>query len=110
MQMLDEIFENLKVEILADEAQANVFSDTLLRSKIEGAYREVKQARNYPKHYSEQWVEQDMEYYYSNILAIARFDYNAVGSEGMSSYSSDGTSIKYNDRNKLFNGVYPISR
>lgn len=110
MEMLNEIFESLKSELLADEAQADTYSETLLRSKIEGAYREVKRARNYPKHFSEVWVENDMLNYYSNILSIARFDYNAVGSEGMSSYSSDGTSIRYNDRDKLFYGVYPISR
>lgn len=110
MEMLNEIFENLKSELLADEAQANIFSETLLRSKIEGAYREVKRARNYPKALTEAWIEDDIKDYYSNIMAIARYDYNAVGSEGMSSYSSDGTSIRYNDRNKLFNGIYPMSR
>ena len=108
--MLDEIFENLKSEIVADVAQADILSENLLKSKIKGAYREVRKARNYPKHYSEAWIENDMLEYYSNIEAIARYDYNAVGAEGLSSYSADGTSLHYKDRNKLFSGVYPISR
>lgn len=108
--MLDEIFENLKTEILADEPQSDLLSENLLRSKINGAYREVKKARNYPKTYSAEQIESDMLNFYSNIEAIARYDYNAVGSEGLSSYSSDGTSIHYQDRNKLFYGVYPIAR
>lgn len=108
--MLDEIFENLKSELLADEAQANIMSENLLRSKINGAYRDVKRAKNYPSHYAEAWIEEDMLNYYSNIESIARYDYNTVGSEGMASYSSDGTSIHYNDRDKLFYGVYPIAR
>lgn len=108
--MLDEIFENLKSEILADEPQADLLSESLLRSKINGAYREVKRARNYPNTYSAEQIDEDMEKFYSNIEAIARFDYNAVGSEGLSSYSADGTSIHYQDRNKLFYGVYPIAR
>ena len=108
--MREEIFNNLKSELLADEAQANIMSETLLKSKIESAFRDVKRARNYPKHYAESWIEEDMLNYYSNIEAIARYDYNMVGSEGMSSYSSDGTSIHYNNRDKLFYGVYPISR
>ena len=108
--MLDEIFENLKSEILADEPQADLLSENLLRSKVRSAYREVVRARNYPRTYTDAMIEADMQNYYSNIEAIARYDYNSVGSEGMSSYSADGTSIHYNDRNKLFYGVLPISR
>ena len=109
-ELLNEIFDNLKNEILADEAQADILSETLLRTKISSAYREVKRARNYPRTYSEALIEEDMENYYSNIEAIARYDYNSSGSEGMSSYSSDGTAIQYKDRDKLFAGVYPIAR
>lgn len=108
--MVDEIFENLKAEILADEAQADLMSENLLRKKIESAYREVKRARNYPKTYSEAQIEEDMREFFSNIEDIARYDYNSVGSEGLSSYSADGTSIHYKDRDKLFYGVYPIAR
>ena len=108
--MQNEIFETLKAEILADDAQADLFSETLLRSKIASAYREVKAARKYPSSYSESQIDADMENFYSNVEEIARFDYNAVGSEGMSSYSADGTSIHYKDRDKLFYGVYPIAR
>ena len=110
MEMLDEIFENLKAEILADEAQADLYCENLLRKKIESAYREVKRARNYPKTYTEAQIEEDMREYHSNIEDIARYDYNSVGSEGLSSYSADGTSIHYKDRDKLFYGVYPIAR
>ena len=108
--MLDSIFENLKEEILADEAQADLFSENLLRKKVESAYREVQRARRYPKFYSEAQIEEDMTDYFSSVEDIARFDYNSVGSEGLSSYSADGTSIKYNDRDKLFYGVLPIAR
>ena len=108
--MLDEIFETLKGEILADEAQADLFSESLLRSKINSAYREVKRARRYPKSYSEAQIEVDMLDYHSNIEDIARYDYNSVGTEGLSSYAADGTSLHYKDRDKLFYGVYPIAR
>lgn len=110
MEMLDVIFDDLKSEILADEPQADLFSENLLRSKINGAYHEVLAARNYPSSYTEEYIEKDMQKFYSNIKAIARYDYNSVGSEGLSSYAADGTSIHYSDRNKLFYGVYPIAR
>lgn len=109
-EMLDEIFDNLKDEILADEAQADLFSENLLHAKIKAAYREVVMARKYPKSYTESQIEEDILNFYSNIESIARYDYNAVGSEGLSSYSADGTSIRYKDRDKLFYGVYPIAR
>ena len=48
--------------------------------------------------------------YYTNIEAVARYDYNKVGAEGQSVYSADGTRIEYIKRDSLFNGVYPISR
>ena len=108
--MLDEIFENLKVEINADDSQSDKVNETLLRIKVEGAFRDVKNARNYPSIYSQAQIEADMIKYYSNIESIARYDYNKVGAEGQSSYSADGTSIRYLNRDKLFYGVYPISR
>ena len=110
MTMLDEIFENLKEEILADVAQADLFSETLLRSKINSAYRDVVRARRYPKSYTDAQIEEDIADYRSNIEDVARYDYNAVGSEGLSSYAADGTSIHYKDRDKLFYGVIPIAR
>lgn len=109
-EMLDEIFENLKAEIIADVAQADLLSETLLRAKINSAYREVVRARRYPKTWTEAQIESDMADYYSNVEDIARYDYNAVGSEGLSSYSADGISIHYKDRDKLFYGIYPIAR
>lgn len=108
--MLEEIFEKLKGEILADEAKADTFSETLLRSKIERAYREVMQARRYPSTWTAEQIAEDIVKYRTNIEDIAEYDYAAVGSEGLSSYSADGTSLKYNDRNKLFYGVLAIKR
>jgi len=110
MEMLNEIFENLKGEILADEAQADLISENLLRSKINSAYRDVKRARRYPKTYTDAQIEEDMANFHSNIEDIARYDYNAVGSEGLSSYAADGTSIHYKDRDKLFWGIIPLAR
>lgn len=108
--MLDEIFDNLKDEIFADVAQADILSETLLKRKIKGAYRDVQKARHYPKSYSEAQIEEDMQDFYSNIQDIARYDYSSVGAENLSSYSADGSSLHYKDRDKLFYGVYPIAR
>ena len=108
--MLDEIFNDLKTEILADVPQADMFNESLLKSKIKGACREVIMARNYPSTYTQDRIESDIMNYYSVIQDIARYDYNTVGSESLSIYSADGTSLRFIDRNKFFAGVYPIAR
>ena len=86
------------------------FDADILALKVSNAYREVRTARNYPSYYSEESITADMMNYYSNIRAIAMYDYNKIGAEGQTQYSADGESIHYVDRSKLFNGVIPIAR
>ena len=100
------IINELKIE-LKNEVD---FDAAILALKVSNAYREVRAARNYPKSYSEDRITEDMLNFYSNIRAIAMYDYNKIGAEGQSQYSADGESIHYLDRNKLFNGVIPIAR
>ena len=106
MTIIESIIEELTIE-LQNETDFNV---DILTLKVTNAYREVKQVRNYPKSYTESMITDDMENFYSNIKAIAMYDYNKVGAEGQTQYSADGESIHYVDRNKLFNGVLPIAR
>lgn len=105
--MEEGIFEELKTELM--ETEGDKFNENLLKSKIHGAYREVKAARKYPGSYTEAMIERDMENYYSQVRSISQFDYNQVGSEGQTQYSQDGVSIHYVDRDRLFYGVLPIS-
>lgn len=106
--MIEEIVEDIRAEL--EIAEGEKFNETLLRSKVKSAYREVKTARNYPSEYSEASVERDMENYYSQVRAIALYDFNQIGSEGQTQYSQDGVSIHYVDRSSLFYGVLPIAR
>lgn len=106
--MIEEIVEDIRAEL--EIAEGEKFNENLLRSKVKSAYREVKTARKYPAEYSEASVERDMENYYSQVRAIALFDYNQIGAEGQTQYSQDGVSIHYVDRSALFYGVLPIAR
>ena len=106
MSMIESIISDLKIE-LQNETD---FNADILALKVNNAYREVKQARNYPKSYSEDMVIADMENYYSNVKNLAMYDYNKIGAEGQTQYSADGESIHYVERNKLFVGVLPIAR
>lgn len=104
--MIENIIEELTTE-LQNEVDFNV---DILRLKVNNAYREVKQARNYPSSYTDSMKESDMENFYTNVKALALYDYNKVGAEGQTQYSADGESIHYVDRNKMFAGILPIAR
>ena len=106
--------EELKAEIVSDletelKEEDNVDAD-LLAAKVKSAIREVRTALKYPPYYTDAMIESDLENYYTQIKAIALYDYNKIGAEGQDSYSADGESIKYSDRDKLFDGVIPFAR
>lgn len=107
MGLIEDIIEDLTEELNMTEGKQ--FNDTLLQSKVNAAYREVKLARKYPSTYSDIVIESDMENYYPVIRAISLYDYNQIGAEGQTQYSADGTSIHYVDRDKLFKDVVPIA-
>ena len=103
----ERVFEALKNELSRTEKEVD---EALLRSKIDFAYEDVKMTRNYPSYYTEAMILDDMERYYSVIYSVAGYDYSKIGAEGQSSYSADGTSIKFEDRNSYFKNVDPIAR
>lgn len=102
-----ELLEDLTEELSATDPK---FKPELIKPKIKNAIREVRKARNYPKHYTESAIAEDLQNFYSNIRALALYDYNMVGAEGQSSIGENGTSRTFIDRNSLFAGVIPLSR
>lgn len=101
--LVNEIVADLTDELDTDDN----FSETLLRSKVKGAVREVRLARRYPN-CPESFIEGDMENYYPVIRKIALYDYNQIGSEFENSHSENGISRSYKNRDSLFSGVIPI--
>ena len=104
-ELVKQILDEIKAEV---QSEPN-FDEKLLEIKVKGAVRDVKTARKYPLSYSEALIEADLERYFSQIKAIARFDYNQIGAEGQTSYSADGESIHYVNRDSLFAGVLPVA-
>lgn len=105
----------LKGEILSDlSAELNMsddnFNETLLKSKIDNVTREVARLRRYPRTYTDEMKETDMESYYSVIRDVALYDYNMIGVEGQSSSSENGISRVFVKRESLLREVYPIAR
>ncbi len=103
----NDLLEDLTAELSATDTD---FNQALIFPKIKNAIREVKRARNYPKHYSESAIVEDLENYYSNIRNIALYDYNMIGAEGQTSMGENGISRTFVDRDNLFAGIIPLSR
>lgn len=103
----NDLLEDLTAEL--SETDPN-FKEQLIIPKIKGAIREVRRARNYPKHYSESTIVEDLKNYYSNIRNIVLYDYNIIGAEFEESHSENSVSRSWKDRDKLFAGIIPLSR
>lgn len=101
--------EPLIIEILEDlttELGLKKDSDiAVLTSKVKNAYMEVKRTRNYQSCHSQEFIDNDMESFYSNIRELALYDYNQVGVEGQVSHNSNGTSRTWKDRKECLSGV-----
>lgn len=100
--LVNEILEDLTTELgLTEESDLAV-----LTSKIRNAYREVKRTRNYQSGHTQEFIERDMEGFYSNIRELALYDFNQVGAEGQTSHSENGTSRVWKERRECLNGVF----
>lgn len=103
-KLIDIVMSELE-ETIPDEVNKEV-----LASKVRNAIREVKKARRYPSHYTEEMINEDLENYISNIEALALYDYNQVGAEGESTHNESGVNRTWKSRNTNFNGIIPIAR
>lgn len=104
MAMIEEISGKLQTELGITDA-----SDiAVLTAKVENAYREVKRARNYQPHHTDEFVSADMETFWSNIRNLALYDYNQIGAEGQTSHNENSISRAWKDRGECFAGVTPF--
>jgi len=111
---------DLKEEILMDlvvQLEDEVgFKEEVVQSKLNIAFREVLQARTmkfggrYPSSMSEEEQYNDLSQFTSHIFNLALFDYNTIGIEFQTSSTENSTTRTYRDRDRLFNGIVPLSR
>jgi hypothetical protein len=105
--MENELIEDLTAELQITD---KLFNASLLEIKVRNAIKEVKRARNYPSHYTEQMIDDDMERFYSQIRNIALYDYEQIGAENETSHSENNISRSFIDRDKLFAGILPLAK
>jgi len=101
--------QELMADLISELEDDEDFSEKKLSLKLKNAIREVKSARHYPRHYTDEMIASDLEQYYSIIRDVALYDYNMIGAEGEATHSENGISRTYVDRNKLFSGVLPLA-
>lgn len=101
--------EPLIIEILEDlTTELGLVKETdkaVLTSKVKNAYREVKRTRNYQSYHTQNFIDNDMNNFYSNIRELALYDYNQEGAEGQTNHSENGISRVWKDRKECFNGI-----
>ena len=102
MDIMNEVFEELHSELDIDNPE----DENKLLNKVKNAVREVRNRRNYPSHFTENDIQEDLEMLYSNIYSLALYDYNQIGVEGQTSHSENGESRTWKDREDCLRGVF----
>lgn len=82
--------------------------DPLLNQLIEQAKKEIAIKRMYPETYTEKDILSDLERFENNIVDLAVYDRSQAGEAYMESYSENGVSRSWKNRDDLFFGVYPF--
>ena len=90
--------------IVFDEIENNPIIEQL----IEQAKKDVIAKRCYPDSYTQEMIEEDMNFFEGVIVNLVVYDYSQAGENYMTSYSENGVSRHWRDRDSLFVGVYPF--
>ena len=80
----------------------------LLNQLIEQAKKEIAIKRMYPDTYTEDDIAKDLKRFENNIVDLAVYDRSQAGEAYMASYSENGVSRSWKNREDLFFGVYPF--
>ncbi len=98
----------------ADGTQSDVVvfdqkeDNPLLEQLIKQVTNEVMNRRMYPSNYTQEQIDEDIKKFESTIVNAVVYDRSQAGESFMQSYSENGVSRTWKDRDKLFGEVYPF--
>ena len=98
----------------ADGTQSDVVvfdqkeDNPLLEQLIKQVTNEVMNRRMYPSNYTHEQIDEDIKKFESTIVNVVVYDRSQAGESFMQSYSENGVSRTWKDRDKLFGEVYPF--
>ena len=81
----------------------------LLEQLISQAEADIRAKRMYPESYTEEKIAADMKKFQSVVVNLVVYDRSQAGENFMASYSENGVSRKWRDREDLFVGVFPFA-
>lgn len=105
-ELQDSIYSDLKTELSSELARGN--DEALLLSKVKGAMDDVMSMRNYQEHHSEEFIRKDMRKMKPIIKRLALYDWNTVGAEFHKSFSENGISRSFVNRDDILSEVIPF--
>jgi hypothetical protein len=82
----------------------------LLEQLISQAEADIRAKRMYPESYTEEKIAADMEKFQSVAVNLVVYDRSQAGENFMASYSENGVSRTWRDREELFVGVFPFAK
>ena len=98
----------------ADGTQSDVVvfdqkeDNPLLEQLIKQVTNEVMNRRMYPSNYTQEQIDEDLKKFESAIVNAVVYDRSQAGESFMQSFSENGVSRTWTDRDKLFGEVYPF--
>ena len=74
---------------------------------IKQSTNEVINRRMYPQSYTQEQIDEDLKKFEDVIINLTVYDRSQAGEAYMASYTENGVSRNWKDRDKLLVGVYP---
>jgi hypothetical protein len=90
--------------VVFDQKEDNPYIEQLIKQ----ARNEVVSKRNYPKSYTDEKISEDLKQFEDVIVNLSVYDHSQAGEAYMASYSENGVSRSWKDRESLFVGVFPF--
>ena len=91
-------------KVVFDEKEDN----PLIEQLLEQARNEIIRRRNYPKTYTQERIDSDVKNYEDIMVDLAVYNRSQAGEAYMASFSENGVSRTWKDRESLFAGVFPF--
>lgn len=90
--------------VVFDQKEDNPYIEQLIKQ----ARNEVVRERNYPESYTDEKISEDLKQFEDVIVNLAVYDHSQAGEAYMASYSENGVSRSWKDRESLFVCVFPF--
>lgn len=99
-QLIEELCTDLSIENNTESAKYKK-----LISKLNGAIKSVKREINFPKHFKEEEIMNQLDEYYDNIKDLTLYDYLQNGATGELTHNENGTNRTWKSRRECFLGI-----